>query len=137
MIIAGFVFVILGMGFVITGLLAVVSGWHKLSRYFRDMSPPQNPQFIGESIGVGGVGYGRSVTICLAADGLHLKMSLTCRFMHPPLLIPWSEIASIAAKKILFTSFYELVISKTGTKMEFHGDLGESIQDAWQKRRNS
>jgi len=82
----------------------------------------------------GTIVFQAGVDACLTADGLHLKMFLTCRFMHPPLLIPWSDIAPISAKEIFFVSLYEVRIRQTGATMGFSGELGKAIFKELQER---
>jgi len=133
MIIVGLVFVILCVNLGISALLAQVGGWRALSRIYQDPNPSWKPQFVRQYISVGTVGYNRALNALVGPDGLHLKMSFTLRFRHLPLLIPWSEIASITAKKMLFGSLYDVVLRQPGTKLGFNGALGEAILKEWQE----
>jgi hypothetical protein len=91
-------------------VLAVIGGWSSLAAYFRTTEVPQGKAFYMQSGKVGVVNYSSCLTIRAAADGLYLAVFPLFRAGHPPLFIPWSEIATFRQKKILFWRFAEVTI---------------------------
>ncbi|HUY82129.1 MAG TPA: hypothetical protein VMU92_10445 [Acidobacteriaceae bacterium] len=77
-------------------LSAVGSGWHKLEHRFRAAG-----EFAGKQrsfqTGVmrGASRYNRSLTLGVSRDGLYIRAMWLARMAHPPLFVPWSEIAAI------------------------------------------
>jgi len=59
--------------------------------------------------------YNNALTLGLSPEGLYLASMFLLRFMHPPLLVPWSEI-KVRRKKgwvfkyVIFTMGHELAI---------------------------
>ena len=70
--------------------------------------------------------YNRVLTLGASQEGLYLACMFLFRFMHPPLLIPWSEI-KVRRKKgwvfeyVIFTMGHELAIP-----LRIRGKLGRS-----------
>lgn len=81
--------------FVGSSLSALGSGWHKLAIRFR-----QRGTFEGEQRGFqtgvmrGGSRYNRSLTLGANKEGLYVRAMWLARIEHPPLFVPWSEIAA-------------------------------------------
>jgi hypothetical protein len=122
------------MWFGISGLLALLGDWWRLSKLFPDPDPPQAPLFgYPSGISMNSMNYRSCVTAVADEDGIHLRISLIFRFMHPPLLIPWSAIGSITQKKILFFTQYEAVVEPTGTKITFGRRTGKAVFEQWQQ----
>jgi hypothetical protein len=78
------------------------------------------------------VNYGGCITAYLGPGGLRLSVWPIFRLMHPPLLIPWDEITSVARSKSFFCTVYTVRIDRTNTALYFKGKLGESIAKAWE-----
>lgn len=79
---------------------AVMSGWRKLAGRF---PAPQNfaegQLFKWQSGSVGVSGYSKVLFIRVSAQGLYLACVFPFRLMHPPMLIPWSQVKAIRQKK--------------------------------------
>ena len=119
----------------ICGLLSLAGGWHGLSKIYPDTKSSGNRSSRWQSISIGGVSYGRgSVNVGISATGVHLKTLWTFRFLHPPILIPWSEIKLITMKTWLFYTRYQVTLKQTGTVIYFYGSLGGAILREWQER---
>jgi hypothetical protein len=132
----GFILLFAVVCAVAISLMSVLGGWHRLAGHFRDFGPPQGKRFLFASMSMGPKGfqtnYGGCLTVFLGRKGIRLSVWLPFRFMHPPLLIPWTEIESVHQEKIFFRIHYVIQIRKTRTRMVFFGKLGQSIEKAWE-----
>jgi hypothetical protein len=73
--------------------IGFVGGWFSLARVYRTRVP-----FDGAKWGMQSgqmrwlANYNNVLTIGVSPQGLYLASMFLFRFMHPPLLVPWSEI---------------------------------------------
>jgi hypothetical protein len=79
--------------------------------------------------------YNNVLTLGVSSEGLYLATMLFFRFMHPPLLIPWSEIRVRRSKGWVFeyTTFtigHELAIPLR-IRASLAAKLGESAESYW------
>jgi hypothetical protein len=88
------------------GIISRVSGWFVLARRFRLAGG-----FDGVSFGFQSgqmrwlANYGNCLTLGANQDGLYLATMFLFRFMHPPLLVPWSEIKVVRKKRWIFGEY--------------------------------
>ena len=96
--------------------LAFAGGWSKLAARYPDsgLRPPSRSLWM-QSAKVGWVGYNNCLTLGVGPEGLHLAVWPLFRAGHPPLLIPWDEVASIRPKKIFFMKMFELQVGRGDT----------------------
>ncbi len=88
------------VGVLVTAIVwldARLRGWRRLARRFRVTGPPPGPPPVRQYGDVGG-GVGLfSLHMFLVAgvyeDGLYIAAPALIRHTHPPLLIPWAQIA--------------------------------------------
>ena len=79
--------------------------------------------------------YNRVLTLGTSPQGLYLASMFLFRFMHPPLLIPWSEI-KVRSKKgwvfeyVIFTLGHELAIPLR-IRGKLVAKLRESAGNCW------
>jgi hypothetical protein len=96
MLIAGVVLVASLAWFVGSSLSAIGSGWHKLAHRF-----VAHGEFHGDlqSFQTGVMRwnsrYNHSLTFGANKDGLYIRAMWLARMQHPPLFVPWSEVAMI------------------------------------------
>jgi hypothetical protein len=76
----------------ILALLSWASGWRALARRYRGDAIPDGLQFSMQWVRVGWVDYNGCVTYRVCPQGLYVALWRFFRFMHPPLLIPWSAL---------------------------------------------
>ncbi len=96
-------FIALWLG--IGALLSFMSGWRSLVAYFRESptaAPATEERFRFVSVNMGlrlfPVHYNNCLFVSVSDTGLRLSIFLPFRFLCPPLLIPWTAIASIEGK---------------------------------------
>ena len=72
-----------------------------------------------------GRSYCRIATIGATRSGLYLALEPSHQFLHPPLLIPWSEIEAMPPQASARCAFR---IKATATKLRVEGTAAEAIQ---------
>ncbi|EIJ41696.1 hypothetical protein BegalDRAFT_0785 [Beggiatoa alba B18LD] len=88
-------------------LVAYISGWSALARYYAAPMPlPMISQrWIYQSMALRWFfwGYNNCLTIGVADDGFLIKVVFPLKIGHKPLLIPWSAIQKIEVIKVFST----------------------------------
>lgn len=106
---------LLFVGFALVGcftllVLAFLGDWGILAKSFRAREKPRGKYFYLRSSAVGMVGYRRMLTVGVTDKGLYLSVLFPFRPLHPPLLIPWSEIKEVHENKFYSWRNYYLSI---------------------------
>src|ERR1700687_826606 len=79
--------------FSVSGLISFVGGWFSLSKGFRAASPFQGTKWTMQSGQMRWrVNYNHALTFGVSPQGFYMASMFLFRFLHPPLLVPWSEI---------------------------------------------
>jgi len=111
--------------------ISFVGGWFSLAKLYRTRVP-----FDGAKWGMQSgqmrwlTNYNNVLTIGVSPQGLYLASMFLLRFLHPPLLIPWSEI-KVRRKKgwlfetVIFTLGHELAIP-----FRIRGKLAAKLQES-------
>jgi hypothetical protein len=93
-----------------------IGGWSSLAKAYRTRVPFNGAKWRGQSGQMRWLtNYNRVLTLGTSPGGLYLACMFLFRFMHPPLLVPWSEI-KVRRKKgwvfeyVIFTLGHELEI---------------------------
>jgi hypothetical protein len=101
--------------FLVGAIISFVGGWFSLAKVYRTRVPFNGAKWGGQSGQMRLANYNRVLTLGASQEGLYLACMFLFRFMHPPLLIPWSEI-KVRRKKgwvfeyVVFTMGRELAI---------------------------
>ena len=95
-----------GLWLFMSGLFAVISGWFSLAQDFKAMNKPAGEKITGQVKQFGIVPENRVTHMVLSNSGLYLDASVLFRFMHPPLLIPWSRISAPSVGSFLWSNHY-------------------------------
>jgi hypothetical protein len=96
--------------------ISYVGGWFSLSRLYRTRVPFDGAKWGGQSGQMRWLAnYNHVLTLGANQEGLYLASMFLFRFMHPPLLIPWSEIKVRRSRGwffeyVTFTMGHELAI---------------------------
>jgi hypothetical protein len=100
----------------VAAIVSHVGGWFSLAKLYRTRVPFNGAKWRMQSGRMRGLtNYNNVLTLGVSPEGLYLATMFFFRFMHPPLLIPWSEI-KVGRKKgwvfeyVIFTMGYELAI---------------------------
>jgi hypothetical protein len=79
--------------FLVGTIISFVGGWFSLSRLYRTRVPFHGAKWGAQSGQMRWLAnYNRMLALGASQEGLYLACMFLFRFMHPPLLIPWSEI---------------------------------------------
>jgi hypothetical protein len=74
--------------------------------------------------------YWNCITVQLWAEGFGLSVLLPFRFMHPPLLIPWSAIRDCRNAGLVWGGV-EVVLDQPDVRIRLYGRVGAAIHDEW------
>jgi hypothetical protein len=99
----------------IPAAFSLTSGWSTLARRFRCSKRPEGEILTRQ---VDRFGYWRqkgAPNLVMAESGLYLYHDFWLRFMHPPLLIPWSEVRWLREIKFLWWRSYEIDLAGVTT----------------------
>ena len=122
--------------FLVAATISFVGGWFSLAKLYRTRVPFNGAKWRMQSGQMRWLAnYNNVLTLGASPEGLYLASMFLFRFMHPPLLVPWSAI-KVRRKKgwvfeyVIFTMGHELAISlrireKLGAK------LRESAGNCW------
>ncbi|HSL98622.1 MAG TPA: hypothetical protein VK944_00650 [Candidatus Limnocylindria bacterium] len=58
-------------------------------------------------------------------------MIFLLRFYHPPIFIPWSEVARCARERVRGTYVTNVSLREEESEFAFYGELGESINQMY------
>jgi hypothetical protein len=117
-------------------ILSIIGGWFSLAKVYRTRVPFNGAKWRGQSGQLRWLtNYNRVLTLGTSQDGLYLASMFLFRFMHPPLLIPWSEI-KVRRKKgwvfeyVIFTMGHELAMPLR-IRAKLPAKLRESAGSYW------
>jgi hypothetical protein len=80
-------------GFWFAAIISLVGGWFSLAKVYRTRVPFDGTKWRMQSGRMRWLAnYNNVATIGVSQQGLYLASMFLVRFMHPPLLVPWSEI---------------------------------------------
>ena len=119
----------------ISGILSLWSGWRRIARKFprREVPDSRRYNFVRMSLGSGlyPAGYGGVVFVRLSQQGIGLSVIFLLRFYHPPIFIPWSEVARCVREKVRGTWTTKLSLREEASEFAFYGELGEAVNQAY------
>ncbi|MGA6992973.1 MAG: hypothetical protein WBX50_03655 [Candidatus Deferrimicrobiaceae bacterium] len=81
--------------------------------------------------GVYPAGYGGVVFVRLSQHGIGLSVIFLLRFFHPPIFIPWSEVARCAREMVRGSYVTNLSLPEEESEFAFYGELGESVNQTY------
>jgi hypothetical protein len=120
----------------VAAITSFIGGWLSLAKVYRTQVPFNGTKWRGQSGQMRWLAnYNRVLTLGTSEEGLYLASMFLFRFMHPPLLIPWSEI-KVRRKKgwvfeyVTFTMGHELA-SPLRIRAKLGAKLRESAGNCW------
>jgi hypothetical protein len=130
-----FLLFFVGMWLLVTGVLSRVSGWASLATEFRVTQPisGENFRFVSGSVGKKGfpVSYRNCMSVSVGERGLGLSLLFLFRFQSPPLFIPWSQVESVAEKKVFFARYVVICPRNQWPAISLRGPAGRRIQEVY------
>jgi hypothetical protein len=110
--------------------ISFIGGWFSLTKVYRTRVPFNGAKWRGQSGQMRRLtNYNGVLTLGASQEGLYLACMFFFRFMHPPLLIPWSEI-KVRRKKgwvfdyVILTLGHELAIP-----LRIRAKMGERLRN--------
>jgi hypothetical protein len=106
----------LSLWFLVGATISFIGGWFSLAKVYRTQVPFNGAKWRGQSGQMRWLAnYNNVLTLGVSQQGLYLASMFLFRFMHPPLLVPWSEIKVRRSKGwffeyVTFTLGHELTI---------------------------
>jgi len=117
--------------FLVGAIISFIGGWSSLANVYRTRVPFIGAKWRMQSGQMRWLAtYNNVLTIGVSAQGVYLASMFLFRFMHPPLLVPWSEI-KVRRKKgwvfehVIFTMGHELAIP-----LRIREKLGAKLREA-------
>lgn len=114
---------------IVGAVVSFVGGWFTLSKLYRARLPFTGAKWRGQSGQMRWLAnYNNVLTLGASQEGLYLACMFLFRFMHPPLLIPWSEISVRKSKGW----FFEYVTFNMGRELAIPLRIRAKIADRLQ-----
>jgi hypothetical protein len=88
-------------------VLSKIGGWNTLATRYRMDRPFQGSLWRNQFGFLGSTRYNGALTVGSGMEGLYLAVFFLFRPFHPPLLIPWGEVALGGRKQTLFGHLVE------------------------------
>ena len=96
----------------VSATIGYTGGWTTLVKRFRLQEPFTGQQWTRQSGQMRWIaGYGNCLTVGASPEGLYLATHPLFSFRHPPLLVPWSEVA-VTRQRILFLKFLRFSLGR-------------------------
>jgi hypothetical protein len=111
-------------------ILSYVGGWFSLAKVYRTRVP-----FNGAKWGMQSgqmrwwTNYNNVLTLGVNREGLYLATMFLFRFMHPPLLVPWSEIKVRGGKGWFFKYVTFMMGHELAIPLRIRGKLAAKLRD--------
>ena len=103
----------IGIWLFVSAIFSFMSGWWSLAQYFRAAERPNGERIIGQVKQIGWVPENRVTHMIVSPDGLYLYASILFRFLHPALLVPWSEVQHVGTIKMIWWQTYQFELAST------------------------
>ena len=114
----------------VAAITSFIGGWYSLAKVYRTRVPLNGTKWRRQSGQMRWLAnYNRVLALGTSPEGLYLGCMFLFRFMHPPLLVPWSEI-KVRRKKgwvfeyVIFTLGHEL-----GIPLRIRAKLAERLRN--------
>src|SRR3990172_6382076 len=107
----------------ISGALSLLGGWYELSQRFKRNDAVDGERFYFRSGAIGWrwlpVSYGSCLFATIGSKSIALSVLFPFRFLHPPLLIPWSAVERCEKVKLWFMNQVAVPSTHNATGAEF------------------
>ena len=111
-------------------ILSLIGGWFSLAKVYRARVPFNGTKWRGQSGQMRWLtNYNRVLTLGASQEGLYLACMFLFRFLHPPLLIPWSEIKVRRKKGWVFEYAIFTLGHELGIPLRIRAKLAERLRN--------
>jgi len=116
---------------IVCALSSRFGGWYALARVFRTQFPFEGSKWRFQSGQMRGfINYGNCLTVGASREGVYLAVLPLLRFMHPPLLVPWSEIKVQRSKIWVFEYVRFIMGREAAVPLRIRGALAAKLRAA-------
>jgi hypothetical protein len=117
--------------FLLATIASVISGWFSLAKVYRTREPFNSTKWRMQSGQMRWrATYNNALTIGISQQGLFLAIMFPFRFMHPPLLIPWSEIKVQRSKGWVFEYLILTMGHELAIPLRIRAKLGAKLRES-------
>jgi len=112
-------------------VLSKLGGWSALAERYRTDRSFQGTLWNYQFGFLGSTRYNGALTVGSGSEGLYLAVIVFLRPFHPPLLIPWHEVALGGRKSILFGELVEFRLGQEPlASLWLHESLAQKVASA-------
>ena len=116
---------------VVGATISLVGGWFSLAKLYRTQVPFKGARWRMQSGQMRWLAnYNNVLTVGASPQGLYLASMFLCRFQHPPLLIPWSEIKVRRKKGWVFETVILTLGHELAIPFRIRGKLAARLQES-------
>lgn len=111
-------------------------GWAKVAEAYPETgTPPPAVTNVGYGVFNGWVGYKGCLIIGVDDAGLHLRCwPFVLGWFHDPICVPWKDVGTARAVKIMWAGYHELRFAKTpDTRFALRDGTFEALRPAFAK----
>jgi len=133
-----FVPALAGIWLVVSGAASFASGWHELAKRFRSEVSIEGERFRFRQGAMGWPAFPVSYGFLFATvgpRGFALSIFFLWRFLHPPLVIPWTEVDRCEPTRRWFRTYAVIHVKGFGRRLMFPGSLGDKLLSTWKEAR--
>jgi hypothetical protein len=113
------------MSFFYNWLDARAASWDRLARLYETEIDPDSDAIAHSTFAMNDRRYRGITTIGASRKGLYLALERSNKFLHPPLLIPWSEIEELPSQT---DGRCALRVKATAVELRMEGAIVRAIQ---------
>jgi hypothetical protein len=99
-------------------LLSVLGGWRALAKRYPAGEGDDGVSFSWRTGRLGWVNYSSCLNLRVGTAGLRIAVSAPFRPAHPPLFVPWQDVATEPVRRLFFPA----------VKLRFRGVPGSSLE---------
>lgn len=123
----------------ITGVVSLVGGWHELSNRFRCYEAIDGRRFSFASGAMGWaffpVNYGTCLFVTVGPTGFALSVLFPFRFLHPQLVIPWSEVERCEQMTRFLSRYVVVQVAGVSRRISLSGKAGTAVFETWAQQQ--
>jgi hypothetical protein len=125
----------------ISAFLSRAGGWQDLAKRYASQAAIAGKRFWFTSLLTGSssfpVRYSSCLFVSVGRQGIRISPLFLFRFMHPPLVIPWSAIESVTEDEGRALTYTGVQIRGFQYKLRFPRGVGQSILDFQNRTPNT
>jgi len=115
----------------VAAMVSFIGGWFSLAKVYRTRVPFHGTKWKMQSGRMRRLAnYNNVLTIGVSPQGLYLASMFLFRFMHPPLLVPWSEIKVRRSKGWVFEYVTLIMGRDLAIPLRIRGTLAGKLREA-------